>query len=140
MIHQPIPRRTFLRGVGTMMALPLLEAMTPLPALAAPAKRKVPTRMAVLFVPNGMHMPAWTPATDGPGFESPSIMAPLETVRQSLLVISGLAQDKARPSGYGPGDHARSASALLTGCQPRKTAGADIKVGISVDQLAAQRL
>jgi len=138
MIRQPIPRRTFLRGLGTMMALPMLEAMTPLSALAATATKNHPTRMAFLFVPNGMHMQAWTPATEGTDFVLPSIMEPLKNVRESLLVLSGLTQDKARPNGDGPGDHARSASAWLTGCQPLKTAGADIHVGMSADQLAAQ--
>jgi Protein of unknown function (DUF1552) len=140
LIHQPIPRRTFLRGVGTAMALPLLEAMLPLSALAQSAKKARPNRMAFLFVPNGAHMPAWTPAAEGPGFELPSILEPLKNVRDSVMVLSGLTQNGARPLGDGPGDHARSAAAWLTGCHPRKTSGADIKVGISVDQLAAQKI
>jgi hypothetical protein len=139
-INQPIPRRTFLRGVGTVMALPLLEAMMPLTALAQSAKKARPNRMAFLFVPNGMHMPDWTPAAEGAGFPLPWTMEPLKNVRESITVLTGLTQDKARPNGDGPGDHARSASAWLTGCQPRKTSGADIKVGISVDQLAAHRI
>jgi hypothetical protein len=136
---QPIPRRRFLRGVGTVMALPLLEAMMPLTALAQSPKKK-PLRMAFLFVPNGAHMAAWTPAAEGTAFELPSILEPLAGVKDSLMVLTGLTQDKARPNGDGPGDHARSAAAWLTGCQPKKTFGANIKVGVSADQLAAQKL
>jgi hypothetical protein len=85
-------------------------------------------------------MAEWTPAVEGTTFELPSILEPLKNVRGSLTVLTGLTQDKARPNGDGPGDHARSSAAWLTGCQPRKTHGADIKVGISVDQLAAAKI
>src|SRR6185436_2538006 len=132
-----IPRRTFLRGVGTVLALPLLEAMLPLNALAQSPKNR-PNRMAFMFVPNGVNMENWTPVGEGTGFELPYTLEPLKDVRQSLMVMSGLTADKARPNGDGAGDHARSTAAWLTGCQPRKTAGADIKAGVSVDQLAAQ--
>src|SRR5437867_2106415 len=132
-MSQLIPRRTFLRGAGTAMALPLLEAMLPLSALAQSASKAYPNRMAFVFVPNGVHMPDWTPTTEGAGFKLPWIMEPLHNVRDSLMVLTGLMQDKARPNGDGPGDHARSSAAWLTGCQPRKTYGANIKAGISVD-------
>ncbi len=140
MSNPRIPRRTFLRGVGTMMALPLLEAMLPLNALAQSIKKARPNRMAFLFVPNGMHMPAWTPATEGVGFALPTTMEPLKNVKDSLTVLTGLTQHNAFALGDGGGDHARSAAAWLTGCHPRKTDGADIKNGISVDQLAAQHV
>jgi hypothetical protein len=139
MMTRKLPRRTVLRGMGTAMALPLLEAMGPVAALAAPA-RKAPLRMAFLFVPNGKHMEDWTPKTDGPGYELPYILEPLKNVKNDLMVLTGLTHDKARPNGDGPGDHARSTAAFLTGCQARKTAGADIKLGVSVDQIAAQHL
>jgi hypothetical protein len=135
-----IPRRTFLRGVGTALALPMLDAMLPLTALAQSAPKNRPLRMAYLFVPNGINMADWTPAAEGAGYPLPYALEPLKNVRESLMVITGLMQDKARPNGDGPGDHARSAAAWLTGCQPRKTAGANIKAGISADQLAAQRV
>ena len=96
--------------------------------------------MAFMFVPNGKHMADWTPKTEGKGFELPFTLQPLAKVKDSVMVLTGLTQDKARPNGDGAGDHARSTAAWLTGCQPRKTAGADIKAGISVDQLAAQFL
>src|SRR5258706_14947561 len=139
MIEIPISRRTFLKGVGTAVALPLLEAMMPLGVMAQSVKKR-PIRMAFLFVPNGMHMQAWTPSTEGDGFQLQSIMEPLQNLREYLTVLSGLTQNGARALGDGPGDHARSSAAWLTGCHPKKTAGADIKNGISVDQLAAQRI
>lgn len=135
-----MPRRTFLRGVGTVMALPLLEAMLPQSVLAAPAK-KAPVRMAFFYVPNGVHLPAWNPGTKtGPLGQLPETLQPLTSVKDQLLVMTGLTCDKARPNGDGAGDHARSAAAFLTGCQPRKTPGADIKAGVSVDQYAAQQV
>jgi hypothetical protein len=99
-----------------------------------------PRRMVCIFVPNGVHMPDWTPATDGFGFKLPYILEPLAPVQDDLLVVSGLAHDKGRANGDGPGDHARSASVFLTGAQPRKTSGADIRSGTSVDQKAAQAI
>ncbi|HLV79837.1 MAG TPA: DUF1552 domain-containing protein [Chthonomonadaceae bacterium] len=140
MSEPAIPRRTFLRGLGAAVSLPLLEAMLPLNALASSAAKSRPNRMAFIFVPNGMHMPAWTPQADGTGFALPSIMEPLKNVKDSLTVLTGLTQHNAEALGDGGGDHARSAAAWLTGCHPRKTSGADIKAGISVDQLAAQKV
>jgi hypothetical protein len=135
-----LSRRTVLRGLGTAMALPLLEAMLPITALAQSPAQGRATRMAFLFVPNGIHMPDWTPAADGAGFELPLIMEPLAKVKDSVMVLTGLAQHNAFDLGDGPGDHARSSAAWLTGCHPRKTSGADIKNGISVDQLAARKI
>ncbi len=140
MTEPKIARRTFLRGAGTVMALPLLEAMVPLTALAQSVKKEKPLRMAFFFVPNGIHMPAWTPEADGTLTKLPSILEPLEKVKSSLTVMTGLTQHNAFALGDGGGDHARSTAAFLTGCHPRKTDGADIKAGISADQLAAQRI
>lgn len=134
-----ITRRTALRGLGTAIALPMLERMFPLSAMAqSPVVR--PNRMAFLFVPNGVNMAHWTPSTVGAGFELPSTLAPLAPVRDSMSVLSGLAQRGAFALGDGPGDHARSTAAWLTGVHPKKTSGADIRVGISADQLAAQKV
>ena len=138
-MSQPIPRRTFLKGVGTILALPMLEVMLPLTALATSVKVKT-NRMAFLFVPNGISMPQWTPAGTGAGFELPEVLSPLAPVHGQFSVLTGLAQHNAFDLGDGPGDHARSAAAWLTGVHPRKTAGADIKNGISADQVAAGRL
>jgi hypothetical protein len=131
-----ISRRTLLKGLGVSMALPWLEAMAP----AAPSAGKPPRRMAFVYVPNGVNVEAWRPATEGSNFALPYTLEPLAPVRDELLVLSGLTCDKARPNGDGPGDHARAMSAFLTGCQARKTNGANIRAGVSVDQIAAQRL
>lgn len=134
-----LPRRTFLKGAGVAMGLPFLEAMTPRRAIAetgAPA----PVRMAYIFFPNGVILPDWNPVGEGRDFRLPKSLAALEGMREQILFLSGLAQDNARAKGDGPGDHARSAAAFLTGSHPFKTAGADIRNGISVDQLAAEHV
>jgi hypothetical protein len=131
-------RRTFLRGLGAAMALPMLEAMMPARSMAAAAgAAKVPTRMAFLFVPNGAHMPDWTPLANGADFDLPYILQPLQPYKSELLVMTGLAQDKGRSNNDGGGDHARSAGSWLTCSQPLKSEGAQIRVGISADQMAA---
>jgi hypothetical protein len=136
-----ISRRTVLRGLGAAVALPWLEAMGPLLARAGePPVRPYPNRMAFLYVPNGVNMAEWTPKAEGANFELPAVLEPLAGLKQHLLVLTGLAADKARPNGDGPGDHARALAAFLTGCQPRKTDGTDIKAGVSVDQVAAARI
>jgi hypothetical protein len=134
-----ISRRTVLRGFGTALALPCLEAMLPHASAAAP-KAVSPKRMAFVYVPNGIHMQDFTPASTGRGWELPELLQPLGELRDYFSVLTGLTCDKARPNGDGPGDHARAMASFLTGRQARKTAGSNIKVGISVDQLAAQRL
>src|SRR5947209_15203461 len=118
-----IPRRTFLKGLGTAMALPVLECMSPGLGLAASAGAPAgaPRRMAFIFVPNGVNMADWTPKTVGADFELPPSLEPLKSVREELLVLSGLAHDKARPNGDGAGDHARGSATFLTGAQARKT-------------------
>jgi hypothetical protein len=137
----PISRRTALRGLGLSLALPLLEAMTPPRSKAqTPGAGSGPTRAAFVYVPNGVHMPAWTPATIGREFDLPPILAPLHPFRDDLLVLSGLALDQARAHGDGGGDHARAMAAFLTGRHPRKTNGTDLRAGISVDQVAAERI
>ncbi len=138
-----IPRRTFLRGLGTAIALPMLESMAPVRLLASDATgaaKALPKRMAFVYVPNGANMDDWTPKQVGADFELPFILEPLKNSQKDLLILSGLAQDKGRPHGDGAGDHARASATFLTGCKARKTPGADIKVGISVDQVAAQKI
>jgi hypothetical protein len=137
-----ISRRTVLRGLGAAVALPWLEAMGPLAgwAEAAAGEMPAPTRLAFVYVPNGKNMPDWTPKSEGAGFELPAILEPLKAVRDDILLLTGLTADKARPNGDGPGDHARAMAAYLTGCQPRKTDGTDIRAGTSVDQVAATRV
>lgn len=136
MTMKPISRRTLLRGTGAAIALPFLEAMQPASTLAAEGKT-APIRMLYLMVPNGIHMPAWTPKEVGPKFELSQTMKPLEKFQSQLSVFTGLTLDGARDHGDGGGDHARSGASFLTGAHPRKTDGADIKNGVSVDQVAA---
>jgi hypothetical protein len=137
-----ISRRTILRGLGASIALPWLDAMGPVSSWAADtaAAKAAPNRMAILYVPNGKIMQEWTPESEGTSFELPAILEPLKDLREDFMVLSGLTADKARAHGDGGGDHARALSAFLTGAQPRKTDGTDIRAGISVDQVAAARL
>jgi hypothetical protein len=136
-----LPRRTFLRGLGAAIALPMLDAMMPVRALAGTVgAKKIPTRMAFLFVPNGAHMPDWTPTATGADFDLPYILQPLQPYKNELLVLSGLTQDRGRSNNDGGGDHARSAGSWLTCAQPLKSEGSQIRVGVSADQVAAERV
>ena len=135
---RPLSRRTFLRGLGTTVALPWLDAMAPSTLVAAPAGKAL-VRLAFVYTPNGMHMPAFTPLKEGADFLLPELLQPLASVRERLLVLSGLTCDNARANGDGPGDHARAMAAYLTCSQPRKTNGADIRVGVSIDQVIAHK-
>lgn len=135
-----LSRRTVLKGLGTAIALPFLEAMYPMSALGGTTAPKTPLRLGFVYVPNGIHMRHWTPEKTGKDYEMPRILKNLEEFRSDLTVFTGLTLDKARSNGDGAGDHARAQAAFLTGSQPRKTSGADIQVGISVDQLAAQKI
>ena len=134
-----ISRRAALRGLGTMMALPALEAMMPISARAQGGSNKA-VRMAFLFVPNGMNMGLWTPATEGANFAMSPILESLVPYQNDLNVLTGLTQANAFALGDGGGDHARSAATWLTGCHPIKTSGSGIRAGISADQLAANKI
>ncbi|MCC6590576.1 MAG: DUF1552 domain-containing protein [Bryobacterales bacterium] len=131
-----LSRRALLRGLGAAVALPALDAMVPASRITGAAA----TRMLFLYVPNGIVMEDWTPAESGKRFAFPRIMKPLEPMREKLSVITGLTHNTGRALGDGPGDHARAAASFLTGVHPRKTAAADISLGKSVDQIAAQKV
>ncbi len=131
-------RRTFLRGFGTTLALPWLESLAPRQASAATSN--MPRRMAFIYTPNGAIMPSWTPEGEGKDYSLSPTLQPLAGLKGHFQVITGLAHQKANANGDGGGDHARANATFLTGCQARKTAGADIKLGVSVDQVAAQQL
>lgn len=120
------------------MALPMMEAMLPRAAMAS--AEATPTRMAFVFFANGAIMPDWVPTGEGSQFELSRTLSPLAAHKDDLLVITGLAHDKARANGDGAGDHARCSAAFLTGTQARKTNGADIQLGQSVDQAAAEQI
>jgi hypothetical protein len=135
---QPISRRALLRGIGATVAVPWLESM--IPAFASPSRVSFPTRLGFIYVPNGKNMDDWTPKTEGAEYALPSILQPLKDLRDDFNVLTGLTADKARPHGDGGGDHARALGAFLTGAQPRKTDGTDIRAGVSVDQVAASAI
>lgn len=138
MSHNQLDRRTFLKGIGTLMALPALDAMGPkVYASGSGAMAANPTRIAYLFVPNGIDMANWTPSTGGALNITP-ILEPLRDLKNDFSILTGLTQNGAFAHGDGPGDHARSTAAFLTGVHPKKTAGSDIRNGISADQVAAQ--
>lgn len=136
---KPLSRRTMLKGTGAALALPVLDAMLPNAAWAAP-EQLVKNRMGFIFFPNGAIMKDWTPEQAGKDFTFPRTLQPLNGHKDNLLVLSGLAQTKARANGDGGGDHARNSAAFLTGAQPKKTDGADIRAGVSVDQVAANQV
>jgi hypothetical protein len=127
-------RRTVIKGFGACLALPFLESLVPSHAFAKPPI--APIRTAFLFVPNGINMDFWTPKSGN--YELTGILSPLNAFKNNVTLISGLAQKNAFALGDGPGDHARSAAAWLTGCHPKKTNGANLKNGISFDQILAQ--
>ena len=134
-------RRTFLRGLGAAVALPLLDAMVPaLSNASTSAASKPPVRLAFNYVPNGVTMKSWKPSATGADFEFSPILKPLEAYRNDIFVLSGLDHHQAESLGDGGGDHARAGACYLTGVHPKKTAGADILAGISVDQIAAQKI
>ena len=139
-----------LRGMGIAVALPWLEAMAPQAPLIANIARAsnggdssggAPVRMAFLYVPNGMHMKDWKPSGPDPrNFKLKRIMKPVEKFKSKMNIISGLSLDGAAAHGDGGGDHARSVASFLTGAHPKKTGGSDIRNGVSVDQIAAERI
>lgn len=137
-----LSRRTVLRGIGAGLALPWLDVMGTATSWASNARNQqaAPNRLAFLYVPNGVNMDDWTPANDGTLDELPLILQELKDHKQDINVLTGLTADKARPHGDGGGDHARALAAFLTGAQPRKTDGSDIRAGVSVDQVAASRI
>ncbi len=132
-----LDRRTLLRGLGTAMALPLLDAMLPSARAAEPAAR--PKRLQVFYTPNGMIMDRYVPETVGHGYTLSPTLAPLEPYRDHFSVISGLAHYNAGALGDGPGSHGRSCGAFLTGAHPRRTEGFDLQCGVSLDQIVARQ-
>lgn len=139
-MNRKISRRSLLRGIGIAIGLPVLEAMVPATSVHANSRSADPIRLAFLFVPNGAHMPDWTPKQTGSSFELPSILQPIERHRQKINVLTGLTLNGARALGDGSGDHARAVASFLTGAHPKKTDGDGIRNGISVDQVAANSL
>lgn len=134
--HQ-LARRTFLKGLGTTMALPMLDAMRPAAAFGDD-KVNAPLRLSFIFFPNGAIVPSWKPQGEGSDWQLSRTLKPLAPVKDKITVFTGLTQHHGRANGDGAGDHARNAGSFLTGAQAHKTAGANIRLGVSVDQAAAK--
>ena len=133
-----LSRRQVLRGLGSMISLPFLESFGAR-AFAAAKPAAKPIRAAWMYIPNGVNVEQWMPTGEGASYQLSPSLQQLGQHRDDFMVVSGLMQDFARSHGNGGGDHARATATFLTGCMPKKTAGADIHLGISVDQIAAQR-
>ena len=131
---QALPRRTFLRGMGATLALPLLDAMVPAMSARAPGA----PRFAAVYVGNGMNMWDWTPPTEGVGFELSPILQPLERFRKQTLILSGLDNYPATDQGDTGGQHPRAAPAFMSSVHPKQTEGADVEAGTTVDQMIAE--
>jgi hypothetical protein len=135
-----LPRRAFLRGMGVTIGLPFLDSMVPALSRAAETAQ-TGTRLTFIYVPNGVMMDFWTPQEDGAGLKLTPTLEPLAPFRDQLLVLSRLAHMEALAlPGENGGDHARASSSFLTGVHARKTEGAQIEAGVSVDQVAARRM
>jgi hypothetical protein len=136
-----LPRRTFLRGVGVAIALPLIDAMVP--ALTAVSKSAAGPvrRLGFVYTPNGATMASWTPSGNGPVLDDLSpTLSPLAPFRDQVVVPTGLSQRQAESQGDGNGEHSRGQTTWLSGIHPKRTEGADVQAGTTVDQLAAQVL
>lgn len=135
-----LPRRTFLRGVGVTVAIPFLDAMVPALSQAARAASTPSQRMGFVYIPNGANMAAWQPAGDGGALTLSPILAQLEPFKNQLIVPTGLAHRMAEANGDGNGEHSRASAVWLNGVRVKQTEGADVRAGVTVDQLAAQKL
>ncbi|WP_395737882.1 DUF1552 domain-containing protein [Prosthecobacter sp.] len=134
-----LSRRHVLRGLGSLISLPFLESFG-VRAFAATKPAPKPMRAAWMYIPNGVNVNEWMSTGEGTGYQLSNSLKQIEKHRDDFMVVSGLRQDFAYSHGNGGGDHARATATFLTGCMPKKTAGADIHLGISVDQIAAQKI
>lgn len=134
-----LSRRTLLRGLGAVITLPVMESLIP-SAMAATALESRPKKLSVFYIPNGLRMPKFTPAIAGSNYELTPILEPIARHRDKFAVISGLAHYNANALGDGPGSHGRSCGAYLTGAHPKRTEGADLLCGISMDQVIANHV
>lgn len=138
--NRSMPRRTFLRGLGTTLALPFLESMLPARGARAAAAKMTPTRFVGAFVPHGAAPGYWIPENSAPGFKFPFIYEPLEPFRKHTVLTSGLwSKSSENPPGVTGADHF-VAAAYLCGVKPKKTTGADIQAGTSLDQVLAAKI
>src|SRR5688572_8128009 len=131
-----LPRRTFLRGMGASLALPLLDSMIPARTLLAQTAAKGVPKLGFVYIPHGAVMSKWTPATEGAGFEFTPILKPLEPFRDYMNVVTGLGHKAADTTAV----HSLSPTTWLSGVRPKATQGVDAYAGITADQIAAQAI
>ena len=136
-----LPRRTVLRGIGATVALPFLDAMAPaLTATSRTPANPIP-RLGFIYAPNGMFLPNFHPVGGGGrGFEFTPILRPLERFRDQMVVVSGLSNNGVVSPNEGGGVHTRAHGGWLSGVLPKRTEGADIRAGKTIDQYAADQL
>ena len=130
-----LPRRTFLRGMGVALGLPLLESMVPALSAMSKTAANMKPRLGFVYVPHGVIMDDWTPKSAGADFEFTPILKPLEPFRSSLTIVSNLSAPR-----QNAGSHAAAAGSWLTGVAPKRTDGPDFRAGTTIDQLVAQHL
>ena len=135
-----LPRRTFLRGLGATLALPLLDAMVPALSALSRTAATAPMRLGFVSVPNGLILRHFLPQSQGRGFDLPRILKPLEPYRDSLTIVSGLANAAGDPLDASSGPHSRGSGCWLSGMRAKRTEGADIRAGTTIDQYAAQAM
>jgi hypothetical protein len=137
--RKALPRRTFLKGVGTAVALPFLDAMMPAFAAAQTTRAARPVRMAFVYVPNGIDMRHWNPSYEGELGKLPQTLVPMEPFRKDITLLGNLTHNTGRALLDGAGDHGRCSGSYLTGVQVKKTL-VDIKASVSCDQLVANAI
>ena len=134
-----LPRRTFLRGAGATLALPLLDAMVPALSALSRTEAAPVSRFGFIYFPNGANMAQWPCSGEGASFQLSRTLAPLAPVCDAVTELSGLDNAPADAWGDGSGDHPRAGAAWLNAMHPRKSEGADIRAGTTIDQIAAAR-
>jgi hypothetical protein len=143
-LKRRLSRRHFLQGAGACIALPSFVSLAPKQALAAAAPATTPSgaplRMAFLYFPNGVNVDKWRPQGEGTDYQLSETMQPLADYKKDFQVFTGFEHKNGWAGPDGAGDHARANATILTGARPKKTAGSDIRLGISVDQMAAQHV
>ena len=135
-----LPRRTFLRGMGATLALPLLDAMVPALSALSRTAATPPVRLGFVSVPNGLILREFLPKTEGRGWDIPPILAPLAPYRDQLTIVSGLANQAGDALDASSGPHSRGSGCWLSGMRAKRTEGADIQAGKTIDQFAAEAL
>ena len=131
-----LARRTFLRGMGVAVGLPVLEAMVPAMTALAQTPASPKTRFGAVFVPNGAIVEQWSPSTTGANFEFAPILKPLERFRDSLVVVNNLS----RAGGDSVTDHAVASAGWLSGAVAKRTEAEDVRVGVTIDQVIAKQI